>query len=311
MTVMNESVSNQAQGAKEIEEPAHAADGEVEPVGADGLEAVAAGTPLAESFNEKRAVPEPNLTHLRSATEATYGAPTLQPEAESIIGDDGRVKIEGTANYPWRATASLLITARDGTNWIGTAFFIGPRVLATAGHNIFFQGTNTARRGWARSIRVTPGQNGADQPYGNATSSRFFSVRGWTTSGDPEFDYGVIVLDADDDLGSQTGWLGFGSYSDETLRSTTGHLTGYPADKGGDEQWYMARTIDSVSGRQVFYDIDTFGGHSGSAVYRIADGQRRAVGIHAYGVGSRPLNAATRINREVFDNLLSWKNANT
>jgi V8-like Glu-specific endopeptidase len=90
----------------------------------------------------------------------------------------------------------------------------------------------------------------------------------------------------------------------------TGNLSGYPGDRGGGtEQWYMARRIGSVSARKVFYDIDTAGGQSGSAVYRIADGERRAVGIHAYGVGASPFNSATRINRPVFDNLQTWKAA--
>ena len=112
-------------------------------------------------------------------------------------------------------------------------------------------------------------------------------------------------------LGNQTGWIGFGSYTDSTLRSITGNLAGYPGDLGGGrEQWYMARGIDSVSNRQIFYDIDTAGGQSGSAVYRINDGSRFAIGIHAYGTGARPLNAATRISRPVFDNLKKWKNDN-
>ena len=73
----------------------------------------------------------------------------------------------------------------------------------------------------------------------------------------------------------------------------------------------MARRINSVSSRQVFYDIDTYGGQSGSGVYRISGGGRYAFGIHAYGVGSRPLNSATRITGSVFENLSSWKNANS
>ncbi len=56
-------------------------------------------------------------------------------------------------------------------------------------------------------------------------------------------------------------------------------------------------------------DIDTAGGQSGSAVYRIKDGKRFAVGIHAYGVGSGQFNSATRINRPVFDNLQTWRAA--
>ncbi len=302
----------------ELEEAASFVGGgeEIEP-GTNGLESIAANINMAlEGAERAPAEAIPSLIGLRSAVEATYEAPPASATfgAESVIGDDGRRRITNTDAYPWRVHASLLVTARDGTRWIGTAFFIAPRVLATAGHNLFFHGSVAARQGWARSIQVMPGRNDDELPFGSAVSSNFGSVHGWTdleAGPNPDYDYGVIILDEDDALGSQTGWIGFGTYSDSTLRSVTGNLSGYPGDLGnGREQWYMARKIDSVNSRRIFYDIDTFGGQSGSAVYRIKDGSRYAVGIHAYGVGARPLNSATRINRPVFDNLLAWKNEN-
>ena len=60
-------------------------------------------------------------------------------------------------------------------------------------------------------------------------------------------------------------------------------ISGYPGDKPDGTQWYAARRIASVAARKVYYDIDTFGGQSGSAVYRIVDGKRYAFAIHAYG----------------------------
>jgi V8-like Glu-specific endopeptidase len=315
----NDPVSNHDPAGDEIEESdSVGAGGETDAPGDDGLEQAAEGFALRTGGGaaaEMAAAPvAPSTDGLRSAVEASYTEAVGLITAESVIGDDNRTRINGTDRYPWRAHASLLVTARDGSRWIGTAFFISPRVLATAGHNLFFHGPVEARRGWARGIVVMPGRNEGALPFGQATSTRFFSVRGWTESPpdnpDAEYDYGVIVLDEGDDLGSRTGWLGFANYGDSTLRSVVGNLAGYPGDLGqGAQQWYMARRINSVSGRQIFYDIDTAGGQSGSAVYRIRDGSRYAVGIHAYGVGVRPFNAATRINGPVFDNLQAWKSA--
>jgi len=246
---------------------------------------------------------------LRTAAEASFDiAPAITPE--SVIDDDGRRQIANTYAYPWRVHCSLRIIARDGSAWLGTGFFISPRVLATAGHNVFINGRDPDRRGWVRNIEVIPGRDGNELPFGSALSTRFYSVRGWADDANTEFDYGAIVLDPSEALGNSTGWIGFGAYSDATLRSVWANLSGYPSDRGrGREQWYMARRVDSVSARKVFYDIDTFGGQSGSAVYRIKDGSRYAIGIHAYGVGARPLNSATRINRPAFDNLSAWKQA--
>ena len=320
MTVLSadDRVSNNDLSSDEREEQASFVGGgeDISP-GANGLEAIAAGVTLGgPSAESAAAAAAPSTVGLRSAVEATYDV-TSTPSftAESVIGDDGRRRITNTDAYPWRVHASLRVTAKDGSQWIGTAFFISPRVLATAGHNLYFHGSVAARQGWARSIEVVPGRNDDQLPFGSAISSNFGSVRGWTEpeSGfpDPDFDYGVIILDEDSALGNQTGWIGFGSYSDTTLRSVTANLAGYPGDLGnGREQWYMARQVDSVTSRRVFYDIDTFGGQSGSAVYRISGNSRFAIGIHAYGVGERPLNSATRINNPAFDNLLAWKNEN-
>jgi glutamyl endopeptidase len=234
--------------------------------------------------------------------EASFGPPP--PSAETVHGVDNRVQITNTAAYPWRVHASLLITARDGSRWVGTGWFIGPHTLMTAGHVVYIKNSGVAGRdGWVRKIEVMPGRNGASLPYGNVTAVRFFSVQGWTVSGDETYDYGAIVLP--NDLGKQTGWLGFGVYSDAQLNSSVGNISGYPADKASGTQWYDARRIASVGPRKVYYDIDTYGGQSGSAVYRIENGSRYGVAVHAY--GGSVTNSGTRISRPVFDNMRAWK----
>ena len=104
----------------------------------------------------------------------------------------------------------------------------------------------------------------------------------------------------------QTGWIGFAAYSDADLMASHLNISGYPGDKPDGTQWYDHRSTDSVTERKVFYDIDTFGGQSGSAAYRIIDGTRFGVGIHAYGGTS--VNSATRINQRRFENLQAWNN---
>jgi len=80
---------------------------------------------------------------------------------ETVHGPDDRVQITSTSVYPWRAHASLLITARDGSMWIGTGWFIGPHTLMTAGHVVYIKNSGVAGRdGFVRSIKVMPGRNG-------------------------------------------------------------------------------------------------------------------------------------------------------
>jgi glutamyl endopeptidase len=251
---------------------------------------------MAETFRA------PNTSRLKDIGEASFGPPP--PRAETVHGPDDRVKITDTSIYPWRAHASLLITAADGSSWIGTGWFIGPHTLMTAGHVVYIKNSGVAGRdGWVRSIDVMPGRNGGSLPYGKVTSKNFRSVTGWANSGDENFDYGAIIIPTN--LGNTTGWFGFGVYPDPDLLASVGNISGYPGDKPAGTQWYDAHRIANVNSRKVYYDIDTFGGQSGSAVYRIISGARFGIAIHAY--GGATTNSGTRIVTPVFNNMVAWK----
>lgn len=277
------------------EDPSTGEGGEVAEHSGD-VEAVAGLRRLEAAMAEEAA---PDTSGLRDIAVASFGEP-----AEAVLGTDDRVQITNTSAYPWRAHASLLITAADGSSWIGTAWFIGPHTLATAGHCVYIKNSGVpGRDGWVRSIRVMPGRNGSTLPYGSATTSAFRTVTGWANNGDQNYDYGAIILPTD--LGSTTGWFGIGIFSDSQLNSSTVNISGYPGDKPAGTQWYHANRVSAVNALKVFYTVDTAGGQSGSAVYRIENGSRYGVAVHAYG-GSTS-NSGTRINREVYDNLVRWK----
>ncbi len=286
----------------EGEESAPLPDGQFEIV--DGYTppelAVASSTESAAELSLAEAT-----TQLRDIGEASFGPQA--PAQESVIGQDDRVQIQPTHLYPWRAHASLRITAADDSLWIGTAWFAGPRILVTAGHCVYIKGSPVpGRDGWVKNIVVMPGRNGNALPYGSATSSHFYTVRGWAQNGSDEYDYGAIILN--ESLGERTGWLGFGNWSN--LRGVGGNISGYPGDKPPGTQWYAGRPISSATSRKVYYEIDTMGGQSGSAVYRFYNGGRYGVAIHAYGVGGGATsNSGTRINSAVFKNLKAWKEA--
>jgi V8-like Glu-specific endopeptidase len=247
----------------------------------------------------------PQITGLPDVGEASFGE--ARPVPENVHGVDNRVRVEDTTAYPWRVNCSLLITAADNSRWVGTAWFISPRTLITAGHCVHIKNNPiAARNGWVKSIQVMPGRDGTSLPFGSVTSTVFRSVSGWTQGGDSNFDYGAIILPTP--LGAKVGWLGLGVYTDDDLRTVVGNISGYPADKVGAEegtQWFHANRIADLDGRKVFYDIDTVGGQSGSAVYRASGDQRFAFGVHAY--GGATTNSGVRITTEVFNNMVSWK----
>jgi glutamyl endopeptidase len=271
----------------------------------EGLEAVPGYKPMRASLT--KALTDPNIVlaapetaGLRPIAEASFG-PLAMPE--SVQGLDDRIQIADTSTYPWRAYASLLITAADSsTQYIGTGWFIGPHTLVTAGHCVFIHAPGRPTHGWVRSIQVMPGRNGNALPFGSVTSTDFRSVGGWTNNQDENYDYGAIIIPTE--LGNTVGWFGYGAWPDSELLATTANISGYPGDKPSGTQWFHARQVASVNPMKVFYDIDTAGGQSGSAVFRLVNGGRYAIAVHAY--GGPTTNSGTRVTQSVYDNLVAW-----
>jgi V8-like Glu-specific endopeptidase len=278
------------------EEPSKGQNAGTDEVNPDGTEAV---IDHKKSMKGELIHSAPDTSTLKDIGEASFG--TTQ---KTVHGTDNRIQINNTATYPWCVHCSLLITAADNSKWIGTGWFIGPHTLMTAGHVVYIKNSGVAGRdGWVKNILVMPGRNGNSLPFGSVTSTNFRSVTGWTQSGNEFYDYGAIILSTN--LGNSTGWFGFGVYSDSDLVASVGNISGYPGDKPSGTQWYDYHKIASVDSRKVYYDIDTYGGQSGSSVYRIINGGRYGVAIHAY--GGATTNSGTRIVTPVFNNMVAWK----
>jgi glutamyl endopeptidase len=262
--------------------------GELERVaGFDPSNALAEGQPASMVTDE--------MTSLSDADE-------LIPEftsIETVCGRDDRVRVSPCTAMPWRWICQLFITMPNGAGFRGTGWFIGPRCVMTAGHCVY----SKANGGWARRIEVIPGMDAANRPYGSAVGTRFWSVTGWTNGENQNFDYGCIILPTP--LGNTVGWFGFANLNDASLRGMIANNSGYAGDKPIGTQWFNSGTVTSLTAQKLYYMIDTYGGQSGSPMWRFANNQRHAVGIHAY--GGCP-NSSTRINAQVFNNMMSWRN---
>jgi glutamyl endopeptidase len=226
------------------------------------------------------------------------------PVMEVVIDEDNRQQITSTADYPWRCIASLRITAADGSGWIGTGWLVGPRILLTAGHNVYM----ADHGGWAQQIEVIPGRNGDSFPFGSCVATDFRSVQGWIQSQDSNFDYGVILLPPESRLGDQVGWFGYQVHNDGELTGYTVNIAGYPGDKPVGTQWWMCGPVKQVNERSFVYDIDSAGGQSGCPAWvRFAgDDGSYGVGVHTYGALTG--NSATRMVQDMFDNVTAWAN---
>jgi len=237
------------------------------------------------------------------------------PHLETIIGPDDRILIKETTHFPWRAIAQLEITPQPGKNGplIGTASFVGPKTLLTAGHCVY---DPAQLGGWARAIKVTPGRYGTTSPFGQLPA-RFGTIDAWLTFAGTEqgFEYDIACVQLSSAVGDQTGCFDVISASDADLRDGLVNVCGYPVDKNlGTMQYLHANRIKAVAPRRVFYDVDTYGGQSGSAVYMLdAPGDiPKVIAIHAYGTGATPadikleVNSGTRLNAALVEQIKAW-----
>lgn len=89
--------------------------GQVEgaPPARDGVEALAPA--VRPESGTAMTAPDVVLPDVGLASFADPGV-TL----ETVHGRDDRIPVKDTQLYPWSATASLLITAADGSQWVGT-----------------------------------------------------------------------------------------------------------------------------------------------------------------------------------------------
>lgn len=245
------------------------------------------------------AVPPVPARSLTDVSAASFGNRKI---LEVVIADDDREAVKNVLENPWKKIAALRITAQSGEVYAGTAWFISKTVLATAGHCVFLHDDG----GWPQQIEVIPALDGTTRFFKSFTAKKFESSDGWVKQRNSDYDYGVIILEEEAD--ERIGWFSFGAANDEVIRNTIANISGYPVDRDrGTKQYYHARKISRASFRRLVYDIDTYGGQSGSPVWmNFGENDRVAVGIHTNGNSNS--NYGTRITDEVAKNLRNWKN---
>lgn len=232
----------------------------------------------------------------------TYGQ-YYTNQSEVIIGKNDLVKVENTLQYPYSTSAYVESEFRGVKNgedvtYRGSANFIKDNVLITAAHNIYKHEFGKD----AEELYVTPARTPNSVPFGRIKVKEARYLKEFrNTAPDELTTYDLAVLILEEPIGAQLGTLGLPN-NIENLKGIGATITGYPA-LSEDEQMYTGfKNILKDTGDFLFYQIDTKGGASGSAVY---DSTNRVVGVHVSGSDPEQMNYAVKLNEKALSFIYS------
>lgn len=209
---------------------------------------------------------------------------------------------------------------RRGSNYFGTAFFIHPRVLLTAGHNLRKRPQFYYTRVKSITIRVgatSPTSLIAQKNYKTVQNENIYTLESFNRDYSVYEDYGIIIL-PDDELYNKVGsHFKLIPYDPEILKAAEVNIAGYPGNKSfctlwADKTKNYFTFINPVSNpnhsEYLKYDFTTTTGVSGSPVWIDQDGQSKVFAIHTYGNDNddKKCNTATLITKSVYNDIVRF-----
>ena len=242
------------------------------------------------------------------------GSAGMPAGTESVIGEDGRVRVTDTQSYPASAIGQIELT-QHGLALICTGWLIDPNTILTSGHCAY--DPSPAGADIIESAIFAPGRNGAVDAFGTCDVVSAYSPAGWRIDGKAASDWALMQLGTfaagaeegftDGPIGDTVGWLGyFWEAGADGLKGMKVRVEGYPGDKPPGTQWKMNGTIAASDKNMAYYKMDTFGGQSGSPIFVPNRGGCGPCGaaIHSYGIGpgapSATKNSGPRITKSKF-----------
>ncbi|KAL8923165.1 MAG: hypothetical protein Q9208_004728 [Pyrenodesmia sp. 3 TL-2023] len=232
---------------------------------------------------------------------------------ESIIGAIDSRKLVAKEDFgpggKYRSIVKLFLrfqNAVNAGNWgIATGWLIAPDLLVTAGHCAFDWGYN---QGKLVEIKAYIGYHGKanvnDPDVQFRKGKRVTTTPDWLKSGksrnadlalikvEPPFE-NVTPINYADTPAKGLAKLGVVGYPGDLRDSKTGEAGAHMYESYEPTSWSLAKN----EYRMLEYQIDTYGGNSGSPVFR--EGETTSIGVHTYG---GLVNSATVLGE--FGNLL-------
>lgn len=213
-----------------------------------------------------------------------------------VPGQDGRTRIQDTTAWPHSIHAHLGMKIH-GDTYMGSGVIVGPHHLLTCAHCVY----KFDEGAFFEEISVYPALNDAVAPFNKVKATRAYMFKVYQDQGDGQFDMALLLLNQS--IGDYTGWGSLLSADDAQLYPEMVHITGYPGDKGnGKQMWSMSHKIKTIKPEVFDYEIDTYGGQSGSAIWINKWGNPVVLGVHT--LGSNNINSGVRLSAGKFEKIV-------
>ena len=268
----------------------------------------------------QRVIPAEEIFNYAATTTTTYELPSMaselarlsemeapQAQPTSIISplDFTLSPPFNYGRYQPRSSGTMLLLLGidedgDGTTdrfERGTGFMVSPNVMVTAGHCIIWSNANET----VVEVRVYPFYHGSPRP--DKIDEDFIYPLTWVTSTEYpesiEYDWCIMTLQE-----SIPNAFNFACSYNQNLNNAYVNINGYPMLNNNEDDCYQRNSagyVQSVSDRMIFYNNNTLGGSSGSAVY-LPNHSSVCVAIHTRGVGNGVYyNSGVRITQDLYN----------
>jgi V8-like Glu-specific endopeptidase len=272
---------------------------------------------------ELRAPPDVGSRRVAQGHLLEEGKTHLIPESYVVSAAHKIIGHEDIGSPPYASVVKLemvLLGEEDVVlrTYLGSGVLIGGKYVLTAAHNLFFRQYETG----PSAIHVFPGRSGDHIPH-ETDAAQFIVHPSYVLKQDEtykEFDVGLIVLE--DPIGDTAGWLPYVSLGPDMLLEKPLTVVGYPSmmhiepeAEGakpsfqmlqGHTMYEMLGKSTKLTERQIFYLINTYGGHSGSPILKRGPDGYAVCGIHTYGGDTEDGNCGTWISPDLHTLIGRW-----